>query len=244
MKTYTRIALLLIAASPVAVFASSNDSKIEDAASGSYNYRSVLNNQVTAKSNDGVVTLTGTVEDQGQKALAEDTVSNLPGVVSVRNEITLKPSYAEHSDGWIALKIRGRLLVMANVSATDTTVVVNDGRVVLSGTAKNTAQKELTAQYAKDVDGVRSITNEIEVKNSPDSTVAENIDDASITSEVKYELLSHKATSAVKTSVSTSDGIVRVTGEAANDAERSLVTKLAQDVRGAKSVTNDMTIRS
>ena len=43
---------------------------------------------------------------------------------------------------------------------------------------------------------------------------------------------------------STIAGVVHVTGEAANDAERSLVTKLAEDVRGTKSVTNDMTLKS
>ena len=134
---------------------------------------------------------------------------------------------------------------MGNVSATSTSVNVTDGRVVLSGTAENSAQKDLTAQYAKDIDGVRSVSNKIVVKDrAPGSTMAEKIDDASITSEVKYELLSHKATSAVKTSVSTIAGVVHVTGEAANDAERSLVTKLAEDVRGTKSVTNDMTLKS
>jgi osmotically-inducible protein OsmY len=35
-----------------------------------------------------------------------------------------------------------------------------------------------------------------------------------------------------------------ITGVASNDAEKSLVSKLAQDVRGTKSVTNDMTVKS
>jgi osmotically-inducible protein OsmY len=61
---------------------------------------------------------------------------------------------------------------------------------------------------------------------------------------VKYALLSHKSTSALKTKVTTTDGAVRVTGEAKSDAEKALVTKLAQDVRGTKSVTNDMTVKS
>ena len=74
-------------------------------------------------------------------------------------------------------------------------------------------------------------------------TVGEKIDDASITSQVKYALISHKSTSALKTKVTTTDGVVVITGEAANDSEKSLVSKLAQDVRGVKSVTNNMTVR-
>ena len=59
---------------------------------------------------------------------------------------------------------------------------------------------------------------------------------------MKYALLSHRATSAIKTKVSTTDGVVRISGQAASDAEKSLVTKLAQDVKGTKSVNNNMTV--
>jgi osmotically-inducible protein OsmY len=144
----------------------------------------------------------------------------------------------------MAFKIRGRLLVKANVSATNTKVVVTDGNVVLSGTADNIAQKDLTAIYAKDIDGVKTVQNEITVKDMPGETIGETIDDASITSQVKYALLSHKATSALKTKVTTNDGVVVITGEANSDAEKSLVTKLASDVRGTKTVNNSMTVKS
>jgi hyperosmotically inducible protein len=73
--------------------------------------------------------------------------------------------------------------------------------------------------------------------------MGDKIDDASITTQVKYALLSHKSTSALKTKVVTTDGRITITGEAASDAERLLVTKLAGDVRGAKTVVNDMTVK-
>jgi len=247
MKLKNLSALLVLTAAPVALFASSEtDRKIEDAAKASYNYRTVLEDHVKVKADDGIVTLTGTVEDKDDKALAADTVENLPGVTAVKNEITIKSSRPEHSDEWIAFKIRSRLLVKANVSAASTVVAVKDGAVTLTGTADNVAQKELTAAYAKDIDWVKSVKNDIVVKDAPapGTTVGEKIDDASITSQVKYALLSHKGTSAVKTKVTTVDGVIGITGEAASDAEKSLVTKLAQDVRGVKSVNNNMTVKS
>jgi len=247
MKIKNLSVLIALIASPIALFASSTDTKIEDAAKASYNFRTVLEDNVKVKSNDGVVTLTGTVQDKDDKNLAADTVENLPGVVSVNNQITVTPSYPEHSDAWMALKIRSRLLVKGNVSATSTKVAVVDGVVTLTGTADNSAQKDLTEAYAKDIDGVKSVKNEITVVAKPathEATVGETIDDASITSQVKYALLSHKSTSALKTKVTTTNGVVRVTGDAASDAEKALVTKLAGDVRGTKSVTNDMTVKS
>jgi hyperosmotically inducible periplasmic protein len=244
MKTHIRIALLLAATLPVAMFASSNDSKIEDAAKSSYNYRTVLDGRVTVKSNDGVVTLTGTVQDKDDKALAQDTVENLPGVVSVDNQIAVRSDAPEHSDAWIAMKVRGELLVKANVSATATKVDVKDGVVTLSGNVQNLAQKDLTEAYTKDIDNVKAVRNDLVVAPAaPGDTAGEVIDDASITSQVKYALLSHRSTSAMATKVTTENAVVNITGVADSDAEKALVTKLAQDTRGVKSVVNDMTVK-
>ena len=247
MKIPHLSALLILSISPVALFASAaNDRKIEDAAKASYNYRTVLEDHVQVNANDGIVTLTGTVQDKDDKALAADTVENLPGVTSVKNDIVVKSSHPEKSDSWIAWKIRSRLLVKGNVSATSTTVAVHDGIVTLGGPADNAAQKELTEVYAKEIDGVKSVKNDIVVKETPaaGSTMGEKIDDASITAQVKFALLGNKATSALKTKITTNEGVVVVTGEAASDAEKSLVTKLTQDVRGVKTVTNSMTVKS
>jgi osmotically-inducible protein OsmY len=257
MKKYHLSILLVLLASPLALFASSQtDRKIEDAAKASYNYRTVLEDHVTVKARDGVVTLSGTVQDKDDKALAEDTVQNLPGVTGVQNDIVVKSDFPEHSDKWMALKIRGRLLVKANVSATSTKVAVLNGAVTLTGTADNLAQKELTEVYAREIEGVKSVRNDIAVTGAAAAadapartagdgqTVGEKIDDASITTQVKYALLTHKSTSALKTKVTTTDGSIDITGEAANDAEKSLVTKLAQGVRGVTSVHNNMSVKS
>ena len=246
MKNKKLSALLILVATPLAMFASSaTDRKIEEAANASYNYKTVLDDRVKVKADEGVVTLSGSVSDKADKALAEDTVENLPGVLSVKNEIKIESTFPEKSDNWMAMKIRSRLLTKANVSATSTKVAVSGGDVVLSGTADNVAQKELTEVYAKEIEGVKSVKNELVIKNDPAAprTVGDKVDDASITGQVKYALLSHKTTSALKTKVTTKDGVVRVTGDANSAAEKSLVTKLAQDVRGTKSVTNDMTVK-
>ena len=99
MNTYKLSVLLLLAASPAGLFATTDtDKKIEDAAKSSYNYKTVLENKVSVKSDDGVVTLTGKVPDSDSKALAEDTVDNLLCVVSAVNDIRVVPAAPEHSD--------------------------------------------------------------------------------------------------------------------------------------------------
>ena len=246
MKLNYLLVSSLIATTSVALFASSDtDSKIENAAKASYNYRTVLDGKVTVKANEGVVTITGVVGDSSLKSVAEDTVCDLPGVVRVDDQITLDPALKEHSDAWIALKLHTQLLVRSNVSYADTKIDVKDGVVTLTGTADNQAQKELTGVYAKEIDWVKSVKNDIVVNEKPKmgETMGEKIDDASITSQVKYALLTHKSTSALKTKITTTDGVVVITGVAANDAEKSLVGKLAKSVRGVKSVDNNMTVK-
>jgi hyperosmotically inducible protein len=252
MKIQKLLALSLMTAAPVMLFANSQDSQIEDAAKASYNFRAVLDDHVKAHADNGVVTLTGRVEDRDQKALAEDTVRNLPGVVSVVDKIRVESEPAEHSDAWIALKIRSSLLFHASVSAADTKVDVNNGVVVLTGTVANPAQKDLTEAYAKDIDGVQSVNNQLMIKenssmdssNSVSTSARVEMDDASITSEVKYALLSHRSTSAIKTKVTTKDGVVMISGDAGSDAEKDLVSKLASSIRGVRSVDNDMAVRT
>lgn len=238
-------ALLLIAAGPAGLMASNDtDQKIENAATSSYNYRTVLEGKVDIKSQDGNVTLTGKVSDNDQKALAEDTVANLPGVLSVTNQIEVVPIAPEHSDAWISFEIRSILTVKPHVSATATTVNVSHGEVTLTGTADSQAQKDLTEVYAREVDGVRSVNNNITVtENPPKETVAEDMDDISITGQIKLALLGHKSTSAVATKVSTENGVVTITGEASSETERDLVTALANGVKGVKSIDNRMTVK-
>ncbi len=239
------VSSLLITSSPLR--AANTDSRIETSAAKSYVFQTYLkDDSIKTESKDGIVTLTGTVADASHKSLAEDTVASLPGVKSVDNQLTVTGEQpAKHSDTWINAKVKMALLFHRHVSSTGTTVYVKDGVVTLQGVASSEAEKELTTEYVKDVDNVKSVENNMTVAATPATageTTGEKIDDASITAQVKASLLSHHSTSAIHTGVSTTDGIVTVTGVAKNDAEKALVTKLANDVRGVNSVINNMTI--
>jgi osmotically-inducible protein OsmY len=236
---------LLVTSAPLR--ASESDSRIESSAAKSYVFKTYLkNDSIKTVSKDGAVTLTGTVAEASHKSLAENTVESLPGVTSVDNQLKIKgESPAEHSDTWIGMKVKASLLYHRNVSASGTDVYVKDGVVSLRGEASSLAQKELTTEYAKDIDNVKEVKNEMTIAKTPakpGETMGEKIDDASITAQVKSVLLTHRSTSALKTKVSTTDGVVTLSGIAKNAAEKSLVTKLVTDINGVTSVVNNMTI--
>ncbi len=227
--------------------ASETDDRIETAVNKSYVFKTYLKDDaIKAESSKGVVTLTGTVVQDSHKTLAENTVAGLPGVVSVDNRLTVKgETQVEHSDAWVGTKVKTVLLFHRNVSASGTDVYVKDGVVSLRGEVANLAQKELTEEYAKDVEGVKAVKNELTIAKTPGQpvqTLSEKIDDASITAQVKASLFSHRSTSALNTKVATTDGVVTLSGVAKNAAEKSLVGKLANDVHGVTRVIIDMTI--
>ncbi len=238
------IALFVIS---MPVQASKMDDRIEASARQSYVFKTYLQaDDIKIQSRDGDVILTGTVSEESHKSLAKDTVAGLPGVKSVDNKLEVKGEIpAENSDAWIMMKVKATLLFHRSVSGFKTEVTVKDGIVSLQGEATSVAQKDLVTEYARDVDGVKDVKNEMAVTKTSkkmSETVGEKIDDASITAQVKMTLLYHRSTSALKTSVTTKDGVVTLGGKAKNANERDLATKFAKDINGVKIVMNLMTI--
>lgn len=249
-STYTLAFLIAtgsILASSAPLRASETDDRIEASAKKSHVFTTYLKDDaIKTESKNGAVILTGTVSESSHKSLAADTVQGLPGVTSVDNQLTVVGEQpVERSDGWIKRQVKAALLFHRNVSVTATTVYVKDGVVTLQGEATSLAQKELTGEYARDIEAVKEVRNDMTIAKTPGNPAAssgDKIDDASITAQVKSSLLTHRSTSSLRTSVSTTDGVVTLGGVAKNDAEKSLVTKLAADINGVNSVINNMTI--
>jgi len=250
MKALYSITIMAAAMAPLAfsmpVHAANMDSRIESSAKQSYIFKTYLkSDDIKISSKDGAVTLTGTVTEGFHKTLAQETVTGLPGVKSVDNRLETKgaPPTA-NSDAWLRDKVRITLSFHRSVSSVTTEVDVKDAVVTLRGAANSMAQKELTTEYAKDVEGVKDVKNEMIVTKSTKKarTVGEKIDDSSITAQVKMTLLYHRSTSALYTTVKTKSGVVTLDGKARNLTEMALATKLAKDVNGVKDVNNRMTI--
>jgi hyperosmotically inducible protein len=250
MKVIYSISIMLAAvallAFSVPVHASEMDSRIESSARHSYVFQTYLQgDDIKIQSRDGAVTLTGTVAEESHKSLARETVADLPGVKSVDSWLEVKgESPAKNSDAWLTTKVKTTLLFHRSVSAGTTEVYVKDGIVTLRGDASSQAQKELTTEYAKDVEGVKDVNNEMSVSKSSEKTrtIGEKIDDASITAQVKMTLLYHRSTSALHTKVETKNGVVTLSGKASNAAALDLASKLAGDVNGVIDVRNQMAI--
>jgi osmotically-inducible protein OsmY len=256
MKSNAKYSLALAVAAAAVFFTSVpvrasevSDDAIESSFKNSYVNRTYLKDDaIKVDASDGVVTLKGTVAGDSHRILAQDTASSVPGVIRVDNQLATKAEVAaDNADTWIARKVDMALRFRRNVNAGKTVIEVKDGVVTLSGEASSMAQKDLTTEYAKDINGVKSVKNQMTVAvtpEMPERTAGEKLDDASVTAQVRSALSTHRSTSSARTEVVTRDGAVTLTGIAKNAAEKSLVTKLVTDIHGVSSVNNEMTIEA
>ena len=176
-------AIVLIMLS-VPVQASQVDENIESTARNTYVFKTFLqDDDIKIVSNDGNVTLTGIVADNFNKSLAQETLAGIPGVKNVDNKLGIKgESPTANSDAWLRDKVKATLLFHRSVNGLKIEVNVKDGIVNLRGGAESLAQKELAAEYARDVEGVRGVNNEMILTETAKKTqtVGQKIDDASI----------------------------------------------------------------
>lgn len=164
---------------------------------------------------------------------------------TAKESITTKHTVGEKfEDTNITTKVKMALLIHRSTATFRTEVITTDGVVSLTGNVKNNAEKELITKLVEDVHGVKSVKNNITVVKSDSNSTAlgEKLEDSLITSKVKMVLVLNRSTGALRTSVSTTDSVVTVSGVAKNSAEKELVSKVVEDVDGVKSVVNTMTV--
>lgn len=243
---FLALAMSALLGAQVTVLADEHDPKIESETKATYVFRKILrNSHLEAKSKDGVVTLTGNVDLESQRQLAQATATGVDGVKGVENLIVVKEGPTENSDTGIFMKLTSALAYHRSANAAGTVVEVKDGVATLKGKAATEEQRELMTGYVKDVEGVKDVKNEMTVvaDNKPASTMMESVDDASVSAQVSMALLAHRSTSALGTAVSCVNGVVTLSGEASTKAESDHIEKLVLDINGVRKVVNTITIK-
>lgn len=121
--------------------------------------------QIGVTAHEGVVTLSGQVETYSMKLAAERAAQRVNGVkvVAVDLEVRLLKGNARN-DTDIAEAVRNALKWHSLVNEEHIKIKVEDGFVTLTGTADWDYQKKAAQVAVQDLIGVRSVTNNIQVK--------------------------------------------------------------------------------
>jgi osmotically-inducible protein OsmY len=111
---------------------------------------------------DGVATLTGTVDNLLAKRAAEEEAQDTLGVWRVKNYLRVRPALTR-TDAEIAGDIRDALRRDPYVDRYDVTVSVYNGKAYLSGEVDSWYMKDQAEEAAAEVRGVVAIQNNLDV---------------------------------------------------------------------------------
>jgi hyperosmotically inducible protein len=130
---------------------------------------SIKSTDISVKTDDKVVTLSGFVESQAQAEQAVSVAKGVEGVSSVSDKLHVRDSKSDGVQGYAGdtattSEIKAKLLADDIVPSRKVKVETTDGVVQLSGTVDSSGQSERAESIAKAVNGVKSVKNDLKVK--------------------------------------------------------------------------------
>ncbi|UMQ41811.1 BON domain-containing protein [Chryseobacterium sp. Y16C] len=121
---------------------------------------------------DGVVSLTGIVDNYAKKAEAENAAKKVAGVKALVENIEVKfPSELKKTDAEVAKEVLGALRSNYSIPDDKIMVKVEDGWVTLEGELPWHYQKEEAASVVKYLTGVKGLINKITIKSELDDAI-------------------------------------------------------------------------
>ena len=109
---------------------------------------------------DGVVSLSGAVDWQYQRALAEKHLRRIKGVVAIVNNLQLRSSVAPND---VKERIKSARERDADIEAANIDIGVAQGKVTLRGTVHSWSECDAAMRAAWSVPGIQSVSNELTV---------------------------------------------------------------------------------
>lgn len=205
----------------------------------------------------GVATLTGEVESDVERDLAEQVALGVEGVTEVDNRLQVSGEEVQRqadsersfsariNDATTTATVKSKLLWNRNTEGLDIKVSTRNGVVTLEGQAQSDAASELAERLARNTEGVSQVDNQLKV--TAEAGTAERareqvdnagsaISDAWITSKVKSSFLFSSSLDGLDISVDTREGNVTLSGQVASEAEKSLAIETAENIRGVRDV--------
>jgi osmotically-inducible protein OsmY len=140
-----------------------------------YRDENVGENDIDVSATDGVVTLTGTVDTEGERRRAVMIARRTAGVRDVKDELKVESRVATSGrsgknsdignrigDAWITTKIQSKFFVDDEVEG-DIDVTTNKGVVTLGGEAKTPEARRQAEDIARETEGVTRVINRLRV---------------------------------------------------------------------------------
>lgn len=199
---------------------------------------------------NGVATLTGTVQSEAQSARARTLVTNVTGVTSVNNKLTVDSKAARSADkagdkADAAMDKAGDKSSKAMDKAADKTDRAADKSASTMQKAGQKTEKvlEKAGIRIEDDKSKTGTTGQTTAKGKDDVIdVDANINDAWITTKIKGNFVNEDALKGSEISVDTNKHVVTLKGTVTSAAGRARAVQLAKGTKGVTRVVDNLTI--
>ena len=197
----------------------------------------VKETDVGVQVSSGIVTLSGTVPDWAKREAAEEAAHRVAGVLDVANDVVVRiPGGAERSDTDLAFAVRSALEWDVLVPDTRIRSTISQGHVTLEGDVDYAHEREDAARAVKNLRGVRSLINRIEVKPPAVTTV-------SLRAAIEAALERRAEREARQISLRVDGGVVGVSGIVRSSAEKAAVLGTVRGTAGVRQIDDDLRIQ-
>lgn len=184
---------------------------------------------------DGVVTLSGYVDNLYKKWAAERAAARVFGVRAVAEEITVKlPGSLKRSDGEIGGAAANALEWNTSVPYDRLKVQVKDGVVTLSGEVEWWYQKDAAEEAVRKLTGVVMVNNQI--------TVKPKVKPADLKSKIENAFHRNALLDARRITIETHEGTVILGGSVRSWAERAEARWAAGAAPGVCEIVDNIII--
>ena len=185
---------------------------------------------------DGIVTLTGTVDSWAKKLAAKEAAHRVVGVRDVADDVRVKlPGSLRRTDTEIAKDVRFALEWEAFVPDQNIRSTVSDGLVTLEGQVNTLLQKEDAARAILSVRGVKGVNNRLTV-------ALVKADPGRLRKSIEQALERRAEREAEKIRVSVDDGVVTLEGRVRTWPQRTAVLGAVSHAPGVREVRDRLSV--
>ncbi|WP_438283760.1 BON domain-containing protein [Pseudomonas alabamensis] len=246
---------------PVAQAETAQDARLEGAVQTALSLNRVLNTLAIKAQVDGqAATLTGEVENDVQRRLAEDVAQATRGIEQVDNQLHVNPQLVEQplelkayaqrlEDATLSAIVRSRLAWSTLTQQTAVEVNTQDGVVTLRGKVDNAPAKELAGVLARSTEGVYMVNNLIsldsvamaQARTAPaEVSTGAQPNDEWIVDKIQESFRFSRNLDVLKIKVASAEGMVRLSGEVVSAQQKSIAVEIARQILGVRGVDPDL----
>ncbi|HDS1733563.1 BON domain-containing protein [Pseudomonas sp. BP8] len=204
--------------------------------------------------------LSGEVESQVERQLAEHVALATRGIDQVDNQLQINPELVERplelrayaqrlEDATLAAIVRARLLWSQVTEKAPIEVESRDGVVTLRGRVDSVEAKELAGVLARTTDGIHLVNNLVSLDSAAMAKAREKPlgapsgpqpSDPWIIDKIQSSYRFSRNLDGLNIRVSSQEGLVRLSGEVVSSEQKTIAVDVARQIIGVRGVDADL----